>query len=122
MRLAALLFIMLIVAALWRGTPLPVSHPQKARYWDAPQALLPMSFAHDDHRGENCTVCHHNSADDTGADTCMRCHVNDSELRPCSSSSSIDCAWAVMSSVSWPAKKHGPARHCSDCHLQEERP
>ncbi|MBK7518734.1 MAG: cytochrome c3 family protein [Gammaproteobacteria bacterium] len=122
MRLAALLFITLIVLALWRGTPLPVSHPQKARYWDAPQALLPMSFAHDDHGGENCTVCHHNFVDDTGADTCMRCHVNDTRVAASLEQQFHGLCMGCHVERQLAGEKHGPARHCSDCHLQDERP
>lgn len=122
MRLATLVFIALIAAVLWRGTPLPVSHPQEARYWDAAQELLPMSFSHDDHRRENCVACHHNYADDTGGDSCMRCHVNDKWVSAVLEAQFHQLCMGCHVERELAGKNHGPTRHCSGCHLQDDRP
>ena len=43
--------------------------------------LLPLTFAHLDHREVNCITCHHNFSDDTGQGLCIDCHRTDPKVR-----------------------------------------
>jgi len=84
--------------------------------------LLPLTFAHLDHRAVNCITCHHNFTDDTGQGLCIDCHRTDSKVRlqiePMFHTLCRDCH----------VKKHadgedaGPVRRCLDCHTQDDAP
>lgn len=81
--------------------------------------LLPLTFAHLDHREVNCITCHHNFADDTGQGLCIDCHRIDPEVRleiePMFHTLCRDCHVEKHAA----GKDGGPVRRCADCHTVE---
>ena len=81
--------------------------------------LLPLTFAHLDHRAVNCITCHHNFTDDTGQGLCIDCHRTDPDVRlqiePMFHTLCRDCHVEKHAD----AKDAGPVRRCADCHSVE---
>lgn len=122
MKLFLVLLIPLSVALLILGTPLPVEHPVKRHQWQSPEPILPMTFAHLDHVGENCLVCHHNYNDDTGNLLCMNCHVTNSDIWPLLETQFHDLCRDCHVDKQLLNEESGPTRACIDCHLDDELP
>ena len=84
--------------------------------------LLPLTFAHLDHREVNCITCHHNFADDTGQGLCIDCHKTDPKVRlqiePMFHTLCRDCH-VEKHAV---GKDAGPVRRCADCHTPDDAP
>ena len=70
--------------------------------------LLPLTFAHLDHREVNCITCHHNFTDDTGQGLCIDCHSTDPKCACRSNRCSIRSAATVTSRSMRTAKTRGP--------------
>ena len=87
-----------------------------------PHDILPMTFAHADHAGENCLVCHHNFQDDSGGGACISCHQTDASvnliIREQFHGLCMDCH-TERSAQGEPA---GPLRVCDNCHTADSRP
>lgn len=81
--------------------------------------LLPLTFAHLDHRAVNCITCHHNFTDDTGQGLCIDCHKTDPKVRlqiePMFHTLCRDCHVEKHAD----GKDAGPVRRCVDCHTVE---
>ena len=81
--------------------------------------LLPLTFAHLDHRSVNCITCHHNFTDDTGQGLCIDCHRTDPNVRlqiePMFHTLCRDCHVEKRAA----GKDAGPVRRCIDCHAPE---
>jgi hypothetical protein len=84
--------------------------------------LLPMTFAHADHRDVNCVLCHHNFTDDTGNGLCIDCHKTNvdirAEIEPMFHGLCRDCHVSRHAD----GEDGGPVRQCKDCHTADEEP
>jgi len=92
----------------WRGTMLDT------------KPILPLSFAHADHRNVNCITCHHNFSDGTGQGLCIDCHKSNPEIRlqiePMFHTLCRDCHVKTHAE----GKDAGPVRRCVDCHTPDD--
>ncbi len=104
------------------GTPLPVARPSVDYHWLSRVPILPMTFAHRDHVGQNCLVCHHNYADDTGDAACMFCHVDDERVADLLEPQFHELCMGCHLERQRAGDAHGPVRRCVDCHLEESFP
>lgn len=98
------IFIILVLAGaliVVFGSPLAGDPPRHDYYFNAPEPILPMSFAHANHTSVNCVDCHHNFVDGSGSGFCMNCHVSDTQL--------------------WPRFRHDFHALCRDCHMQKAK-
>lgn len=122
MKFAAIAFAVLAAAIVILGTPVPVAKPLIDRHWDSPVAVLPMTFDHFDHTGQNCVLCHHNYLDDTGGDPCMYCHVTNMEVSQLLEEQFHGLCMSCHVEKQLAGEVHGPVRQCVKCHLMEDRP
>ena len=81
-----------------------------------------MKFAHLDHVATPCIECHHNYVDDTGMETCMGCHVSNTEVWPLLEEQFHDLSRDCHVEKRIAGEEAGPARVCIDCHLEEAYP
>lgn len=104
------------------GSPIAREKPVRDFYFESPEPILPMSFAHADHITENCILCHHNYVDDTGGGPCMNCHTNNQDVWPlferqyhglCRGCHADKAALGVVG---------GPPRRCIECHMGDNLP
>ena len=84
--------------------------------------LLPLTFAHADHRSVNCITCHHNFVDSTGQGLCIDCHKTNAKVRL-----QIEPMFHTLCRGCHVAKRTagddaGPVRRCADCHTADEAP
>lgn len=114
----ALLLGALIVAL---GPPF-AKRPERGRHWFAPENILPMTFAHEDHKGEACVVCHHNFTDGTGMSNCMSCHVSSAGTWPLLEAQFHTLCRSCHEERDAQGKPHGPTRQCIDCHHADDKP
>lgn len=84
--------------------------------------LLPMSFAHIDHREQNCIECHHDFADDSGNGLCIDCHKRDPALDPLIEAQFHDLCRGCHIEQRSLGHDAGPTRACIDCHHTEDKP
>jgi len=86
------------------------------------RTLLPLTFAHVDHRSVNCITCHHNFVDSTGQGLCIDCHKTNAKVReqiePMFHALCRDCHVAKRAA----GDDAGPVRRCGDCHTADEEP
>ena len=84
--------------------------------------LLPLTFAHIDHRTVNCVDCHHNYVDTTGQGLCLDCHKTDPAVAALIESQfhelCMDCHLERQKAL----EDGGPVRSCVECHTQDEAP
>jgi hypothetical protein len=84
--------------------------------------LLPMTFAHADHRDVNCVVCHHEFADASGNGLCIDCHKTNvdirAEIEPMFHTLCRDCHVKKREK----GEDAGPVRQCKGCHTADEAP
>jgi hypothetical protein len=84
--------------------------------------LLPLAFAHADHREVNCITCHHNYVDDTGGGLCIDCHKTNVDIRariePMFHDLCRDCHVEKQAQ----GDDAGPVRRCVDCHTADDEP
>ncbi len=84
--------------------------------------LLPISFAHADHRDTNCIACHHDFADRTGNGFCIDCHRRDPALGPLIEAQFHALCMGCHVEKRAAGEDAGPTRVCFDCHHAEDRP
>lgn len=118
--IAIALIIGALIAVL--GPPIATERPVKDTYWFAPKKILPMTFAHDDHREEQCVACHHNFSDGTGMGNCMNCHVADKSVWPLIETQFHTLCRTCHQERDAEGKPHGPVRECLACHLVDDKP
>jgi predicted CXXCH cytochrome family protein len=107
-----------LVALMRAGTTLALREPFLRR-----AERLPLDFPHDKHRAVNCILCHHNFADQTGADSCVSCHRSErAELRAGAEARFHDfclgCHRDPPAYLTW----HGPVTGCETCHAPARLP
>ena len=86
----------------------------------AERPLLPLTFAHIDHRIVNCVDCHHDFIDDTGKGLCFDCHKTDPSVNAL-----IEEQFHTLCRDCHVERQHlgedaGPTRQCVDCHTADE--
>ena len=79
MKTLIVLCISAMVLLVGYGSPF-AEKPVRGHYFESPEPILPMSFAHIDHGSVNCLDCHHNYNDGTGGNLCMNCHMTNEEV------------------------------------------
>ena len=104
------------------GSPIADEKPVRDHYYGSPKPILPMSFAHLDHVKENCVLCHHNYADDTGGGLCMECHVTDQQVWPLFEQQFHELCRDCHADKAAENIDGGPPRECMACHLGDELP
>lgn len=116
--------IALIIGALVAvlGPPIAASRPVRDAYWFAPKNILPMTFAHADHKEEACVTCHHNFTDGLGFGNCMTCHVSDKEVWPVLETQFHTLCRSCHEERDAEGKASGPVRACVACHLVDDKP
>lgn len=122
MKLGFLLSAALVIWVLIYGAPLAKSDSPRAHYYQSPEPILPMSFAHMDHTSVGCIDCHHNYVDDTGSLSCMNCHVTDQEVWPLFEEQFHDLCRGCHETKSAARETTGPPRHCEGCHVIDYEP
>ena len=103
-------------------SPFAVEKPRRDFYYDAPDRILPMTFAHADHVAVNCVDCHHNYVDDTGGGLCMNCHVTDPRVWPLLQNQFHALCRGCHEEKAALGEDGGPPRQCMECHLGDELP
>ncbi len=111
---------LLLVVAF--GSPIAGDRPVHDYYYGSSERILPMSFAHVDHVQENCVVCHHNYADDTGGGLCMNCHVTDQRVWPLFEQQYHALCRDCHAKKAAEEVDGGPPRECMACHLGDDLP
>lgn len=104
------------------GSPIAGEKPVRGHYYNSPEPILPMSFAHLDHVKENCLLCHHNYADDTGGDLCMNCHMTNQDVWPLLENQFHDLCRGCHADKAAQGIDGGPPRQCMACHLGDDLP
>jgi hypothetical protein len=117
--IAIVLLGVLIVAF---GSPLAGEKPVRKHYYEAPDVILPMSFAHIDHVAVNCVDCHHNFIDDTGGGLCMTCHVTNQDVWPLLENQFHDLCRGCHAEKAAEGIAGGPPRQCMACHTGDDLP
>jgi hypothetical protein len=116
------IFLMTIALLIAFGSPLVDEKPVRAHYYNSPEPILPMSFAHIDHARENCIVCHHNYVDDTGGDLCMYCHMANPDVWPLLENQFHALCRGCHAEKAALGIDGGPPRECMACHLGDDLP
>ena len=88
----------------------------------SPQDILPMSFAHADHAGENCLICHHNFQDDAGNGACISCHQTDPTVNLHIREQFHELCMNCHTERTAKGEAAGPLRVCDDCHTADNLP
>ena len=88
----------------------------------AERPMLPLTFAHLDHRPVNCVACHHNFIDDTGQGLCFDCHKTDSEVNALIEDQFHTLCRGCHVEKQRLGEDGGPTRQCIDCHTTDEAP
>ncbi len=96
--------------------------PKEDNYYGSPSPILPMAFAHADHRSVTCVDCHHNFTDGSGIGTCVHCHVTDEELFSQLENQFHDLCRGCHVELSSQHEASGPVRQCLQCHHLEDVP
>jgi predicted CXXCH cytochrome family protein len=111
--LAIVLGSLVVLLALMRaGATLALREPVLPR-----PGRLALSFPHDRHRSVNCVYCHHNFADQTGADSCVSCHrSNRAEIRVGAEARFHDFCLGCHRDPPAYLIGHGPVTGCDTCH------
>ena len=122
MKFLPILFVVLTLLVVTSGTPISTQRPEIGHLWGSARPLLPMTFSHLDHKGQNCIDCHHNYVDNTGSGLCMNCHVTDSNLQEVLRQQFHDLCMGCHVEKQRQGQDHGPTRRCMECHLAEDRP
>ena len=109
----------LLIAAL-TGAMLWVAYD--IEHFSVPTDMLPMTFSHADHGGENCLVCHHNFQDDTGGGACIQCHQTDPSVNLIIREQFHDLCMNCHTERNSQGEPAGPLRVCDDCHTVDTQP
>ena len=102
--------------------PLSGERPGVGQHYGAPEPILPMTFAHQDHQTVQCVDCHHNYIDDTGNENCMSCHVSNAEVWPLFETQFHDLCRGCHVEQALAMEDSGPTRDCIGCHRQDPLP
>ena len=86
------------------------------------EARLPMTFAHADHRAQNCIRCHHEFVDKSGQGLCLDCHLRDVKIRPLLETQFHSLCRGCHVEQRRLGNDAGPARRCFDCHHEDDQP
>ena len=122
MKFGPVLFAVLTLLVLAVGTPTSTQRTQTGHFWGSAQPVLPMTFAHIDHKGLNCIGCHHNYADNTGSGVCMHCHLADEDLNGLLRQQFHELCMGCHVEKQQAGEDHGPIRQCVECHTADDRP
>ena len=115
-KLLILLVIILCAAMLFAATEYyPAKHA-------AQSVVLPMTFAHADHRRQQCVTCHHNYQDDTGHGLCIDCHRSDPEISSLLREQFHELCMGCHTDTRLKSEHSGPLRSCAHCHTEDNRP
>ncbi len=120
MKVLSGIFLLVVILVIIFGSPFPSEKPLRARYYNSPEPILPMSFEHQDHVKTNCLVCHHNYLDDTGIDMCMNCHVTNQEVWPLLEDQFHDLCRGCHAEKAAEDADDNPPRECIACHRESE--
>ena len=88
----------------------------------AERPMLPLTFAHLDHRSVNCVDCHHNFIDDTGQGLCFDCHKTDPNVNALMEEQFHALCRDCHVEKQRLGEDAGPTRQCIDCHTADEAP
>ena len=88
----------------------------------AERPMLPLTFAHLDHRSVNCVDCHHNFLDDTGQGLCFDCHKTDPTVNALMEEQFHTLCRNCHVEKQQQGEDAGPTRQCIDCHTADEAP
>ncbi len=88
----------------------------------ADAATLPVSFAHADHREENCIDCHHNFNDQTGDGLCLDCHERSQAVAHLLEDQFHGLCRTCHAQRQAEGLPHGPTRRCLACHVADAEP
>jgi hypothetical protein len=122
MKLVILATLLVACAVIFFGSPVASERPVRDFYYDSPEPILPMSFAHTDHTTENCLFCHHNYNDDTGSGPCMNCHTGEQDLWPLLQQQFHSMCRGCHAKKAALGDAGGPPRHCIECHRGDDLP
>ncbi len=104
------------------GSPIAKERPVRGYYYESPEPILPMSFAHEDHVAENCILCHHNYNDATGGGPCMNCHTTNQDVWPLFERQFHDLCRGCHEDKAALGETGGPPRRCIECHRGDDLP
>lgn len=121
MKILAAVVLVSMLALVALGSPFGEQPIREHRY-NSPKPILPMSFAHLDHKSENCVLCHHNYIDDTGGDLCMNCHMTNQEVWPLLEYQFHTLCRDCHAEKAAQGIDGGPPRECMACHLGDDLP
>ena len=114
------IFLMALIVAF--GSPFVGDKPVRGHFFESPEPILPMTFAHLDHAIVNCIDCHHNYNDDTGGGLCMNCHMTNEDVWPLLEKQFHDLCRDCHAEKAALGEDGGPPRRCVDCHLGDDLP
>ena len=79
---------------------------------------IPLDFPHGKHGAINCLKCHHNYADGTGWDSCVRCHrsVTRTDLKAGVEARFHGFCFECHRNPEATLTRHGPVAGCATCH------
>lgn len=85
---------------------------------------IPMTFAHESHKQQQCIDCHHNYVDNTGRSLlCMVCHLSKKEITYKLEDQFHElCMGCHRRKQLEGQKDHGPIRQCKACHTEDRLP
>ncbi|MEM8767890.1 MAG: cytochrome c3 family protein [Pseudomonadota bacterium] len=84
--------------------------------------MLPVTFAHTDHRTVNCVTCHHDYIDDSGKGLCFDCHKTDPAVNALVETHFHGLCRSCHLTLQAHGEDGGPTRRCIDCHTADEAP
>lgn len=87
-----------------------------------PQTILPMTFAHADHRRQQCVSCHHNYQDDSGQGLCLDCHRTDPDVSHLFREQFHGLCMGCHTETRSDFQSAGPLRSCAACHTADDAP
>ena len=122
MKMLAALIVTATALLVVFGSPIAQDQPLHGYYYESPEPILPMSFAHEDHVAENCIVCHHNYNDATGGGPCMNCHTTNQDVWPLFERQFHGLCRSCHAEKSALGVAGGPPRHCIECHRGDDLP
>lgn len=99
---------------------LPAPRENRAPNFATDIAVLPMRFAHSDHKVQPCASCHHEFVDRRQGPPCMNCHMTDPTVAPVLEQQFHQLCQSCHVETGQQGKATGPARHCRACHQTDQ--
>ena len=119
----ALTTLLFLIATLFAGMTLLATESWQMKRADYPKEhILPMTFAHIDHKEQQCVVCHHNYSDNTGAGLCIDCHQTTPDIAASIERHFHELCMGCHEEKQRAGEAHGPLRRCVDCHQPDDLP